>query len=105
MFMIGTALKILALGVFQFIWRVSTLQHTMNFYRNLGLTKVLLLPLNVLTLRNLAFYYMSRTSNLAFYYMSRNHILAKVFDSKKQCNFCKNMISLKRAPLKVKVLS
>ena len=44
MFMIGTALKILALGVFQFIWRVSTLQHTMNFYRNLGLTKVLLLP-------------------------------------------------------------
>ena len=35
--------------------------NAMNFYRNLSLTKVVLLPRNVLFLRNLASYYMSRT--------------------------------------------
>ena len=52
-------LKILALGGFQ---RVSTSLHAMNFYRNLSLTRVLLLPWNFLFLRNLASYYMSPTA-------------------------------------------
>ena len=60
-------LKILALGVFQFIYwdwggEVSTSLHAMNSYRNLSLTKVVLLPWNFLSLRNLASDYMSWTS-------------------------------------------
>ena len=55
-------LKVLALSRFQFIWGIGTSLHVLNFYRNVSLTKVLLLPLNFLSLRNLASYYMSRTS-------------------------------------------
>ena len=55
-------LKILALGEFQFIWRVSTSLHATKFYRNLIQTKVVLLPWKFLTLRDLAYYNMSRTS-------------------------------------------
>ena len=46
----------------QFNWRVSTSLHVMKFYINLSQTKVVFLPLNVLTLRNLASYDMWRTS-------------------------------------------
>ena len=55
-------LKILALGGFQFILAFSTSLQAMNFYRNLTLTKVVLLSLNFHSLSNLAFYYMSQTS-------------------------------------------
>ena len=55
-------LKILGLGKFQFIWGFSTSLHAMNFYRNLSLTKVIFLPCNFHSLRNLASYYMSWTS-------------------------------------------
>ena len=55
-------LKILGLEGFQFIWGVSTLLHALNYYRNRSMTKVVLLPWNLLSLRNLASHYMSWTS-------------------------------------------
>ena len=61
-FRIMMVLKILALGGFLFNWGVSTSLHVIKFYRNLSQTKVVLLPWNFLTLRNLASYDMSRTS-------------------------------------------
>ena len=62
MFRTGIRLKVSGLNSSSLFWGVNASLHAMNFYRNLCLTKFVLLPWNFLSLRNLASHYMLRTS-------------------------------------------